>query len=441
MVAGPRTATEADSDHPTAEPREGPKHRKRRAGPPDALLLPAVLVVGCLITFARAPTVIIHPQLWAEDGPIFFQGAYNQGWHVLLLDPQVGYLQTFSRIVADVGLLVPLTWVPALFAAVALVVQVLPAVLLSSRRYARAVPDLRVRLLLAGAYLIIPNSSEVNVDLTNAQWHLAVLAALVVLAVPATGLWRVFDVAVIVLSGLTGPFVLSLVVVVAVVYAYRRQAWTLVLGALALGAAALQLFELITARRPPVGPLGATASRLAELLGGRVIGGTVLGTATSTSRWFSGHLVLYSTIFLVGGALVVGLSLWRGPFELKMFNLWAGLALAGSLVSPLGSEHGSQWQALVRDPGGRYWLFPALAFAADVIWVTGQLRTRRVAASAAGLLLVAIAAFGIREDFHYPTITAPSWPAQVHRFDRVAPGRAFTFRIRPPGWTMTLRRK
>ncbi|HEV3281057.1 MAG TPA: hypothetical protein VG032_05565 [Acidimicrobiales bacterium] len=400
-----------------------------------------MFVGGGLVTFARAPSVIVHPQLWAEDGAVFFQSAYNQGWHGPLLEAQAGYLQTFSRLIADVGLLTPLAWVPALFAGAALAVQVLPAVLVASRRFARAVPDRRVRLLLAAAYLAVPNSSEVNVDLTNAQWHLAVLAVLVVLALPATGAWRVFDIGVIVCSGLTGPFVLSLVVIAALVYHRRRQAWTVVLGAISVAAASVQIFEILTSRRPPVGPLGATAPRLVEMLGGRLIGTTLLGTSTSTSTWFTGHLLASSTILVIGAVLVVIFAVWSGPFELKMFNLWAALVLAGSLVSPLASSHGLQWPNLIGDPGGRYWLFPSLALLADLIWVAGQYRSRRIVAVGALLVLLSVAVFGVREDFRYPTITAPSWPAQVHRFDRAAAGSSFVFEIRPPGWTMTLHQK
>jgi hypothetical protein len=405
-------------------------------------VLPLVVVSGCLVAWARSPSVILHPRLYAEDGAIFFHAAYSQGWHAPLSQTYAGYLQTFSRLVADVGLLVPLSRVPLLFAVIALVVQVLPAVMVASRRFGRAVPDLRVRLLLAAVYLVIPNSSEVNVVLTNAQWHLAILAVLVVLAMPATGAWRVFDLAAMVLSGLTGPFVLSVIVIAAIVYYYRRQGWTLAVGVVALTTGAIQLFELLHAQRPHVGPLGATASRFTEILGGRLIGNTVLGTSTTTSGRFVTHLLAFSVLFLVGALVVVGCALWRGPFELKMFNLWAGLTLAGSLASPLASAHGYQWQMLVGNAGDRYWLFPSLAFVADLIWLAGQIRTPwRIPAASAVALLVVFAAFGVREDFRYPIVPAPGWQAQVRQFDRLAPGQSFTFHIRPPGWTMTLTKK
>lgn len=441
MVASSDQQRSAQPHSPRDRRARAPKHGIQRRGPSDAVVLPLVFAVGCIVTFARAPSVLLHPQLWAEDGAVFFQGAYNQGWHTPLLHAQAGYLQSFSRLVADSALLLPLTWLPAFFAGVALVVQVLPAVFVASRRLERAVPDRRVRILLAAVYLVIPNSSEVNVKLTNAQWHLAVLAVLVVLAAPATGVaGRIFDVAAIVLSGLTGPFVLSLVVIAVLVYLRRRQIWTLVLGAVILTTAALQVYELMTSPRPPVGTLGATAPRLIEVLGGRLIGTTVLGTATSTSTWFTGHLLLCSSLLLAGVVPVIVLAVWRGPFELKMFNLWAVLVLAGSLASPLASLHGLQWQVLIGDPGGRYWLFPSLALLADLIWAAGLLRSRRVIGVAAVAVLVVVVALGAREDFRYPTITGPSWPAQVSRFKQAATNSSFTFQILPSGWTMTLRR-
>jgi hypothetical protein len=425
----------------------GVRHSHRRArspwnGPSDLITLPIVFVVGALVTLARAPEVLLHPGLWAEDGTVFFHGAYQTNWHAPLTQSDGGYLQTFSRLVADSGLLVSLRWVPTLFMLVALVVQVLPAVLLSSHRYAQAVPDVRVRWLLAALYLCVPNSSEVFVNLTDAQWHLALLAVLVVLALPATGGWKVFDIAVMVLSGLSGPYVLSLIVVLALVLYRWRQRWTVVLGAVALVVGAVQFLELLTADRGTHGPAGPTLARLVELLGGRLVGNTVLGTGTSLSGGYLAHLYLYSALLLAVAVIIVGVAVWLGPFELKMFNLWAGLTLAGSLASPLVSPTGSQWQGLILDPGGRYWLFPSLALLVDAVWLVGQVRTsRRWIGAVAVAFLVVVAAFGLREDFRYPAATSPNWKAEVAAFEKLPPGASYTFQLRPPGWTMVLTKK
>lgn len=430
------------------EPEVGrSRHVHRRAAAPwsgyrDLVALPVVFVIGSLVTWARAPSILLHPTLWAEDGTVFFSAAYNLGWHASLTQTYAGYLQTSSRLFADAGLLVPLVRVPLYFVVIALAIQVLPAVLLASRRFARVVPDARVRLLLAALYLVIPNSSEINVNLVDNQWHLAVLAVLIVLATPATGLWKVFDVVFMVLSCLTGPFVLSLLVIVVIVFLRARQRWTLVLGAIALVGGGIQFYELLTASRGVHAPLGMSVTRLVEIIGGRLVGNTVLGTATSTTTGFTHHLFAYSLLVFAVAGLIVGWAAWKGPFELRMFNLWAGLALAGSLASPLVSLHGSQWQALIGDAGSRYWFFPSLAFVGDVVWLAGRRgRAARWAAAAAVLLLVGMASTGIREDFRYPVVAAPDWGAEVQHFDRLAPGSSYTFRFRPPGWSMTLTKK
>jgi hypothetical protein len=143
--------------------------------------------------------------------------------------------------------------------------------------------------------------------------------------------------------------------------------------------------------------------------------------------------------FLVVGVLLVGAAVWRGPLELKLFNLFAVLVLAGTLASPVATVHGSQWQALIVASGTRYWLFPSLAVLVDAVWLASQLRTRaRVAAVAALALLVVVGAFGVRDDFRYPSYLVQSWGPQVQRFDRLPAHSAFTFDIRPPGWRMTL---
>jgi len=426
----------------TAPSPTGGHHRIRRSSPADTAVLPAVFLAGCLVIVLRGPSTVLHPQLWAEDGAVFYHDAYMSGWLAPLGHAQVGYLQTLSRAVADVGLLVPLREVPLLFMVVGLIVQILPAVVIASRRYAALIPDYRVRLLLAAIYLLLPNTSAIDANLTNAQWHLGLLALLVVLATPATHGWQIFDVAVVLLSGLTGPFALSLIVVIALYYWRRRQTWTLILGMVTVVCALIQLGTLLTSPRPGGGPLGISVVRLVDILGGRMVVSTVLGDSLTNSMPFTRDFLLYSSGFLVLGAAVIGFALWRGPLELKLLNLFVGCVLAGTLASPLAGTHGSEWQALVAGGGSRYWLMPSFAFMVDVVWVAGQrIGHGRVVAVLAIVTLATFASFGIREGFRYPSVLAPSWSSQVRSFDRLPPHSHFVFEIRPQGWKMVITKK
>jgi hypothetical protein len=396
-----------------------------------------VLAAGLLVCLARSPLAIFHPELYAEDGHVWFANAYNQGWFAPLEVPHTGYLQTFPRLVADVGLLVPIARVPLLFVLVAIVVQVLPAAFVASRRMADAIPLRSVRLLLAAAYLVVPNSREVNANLTNAQWHLGLLAVLVVLASPATGAWRAFDVAVVAMSGLTGPYCVALLPVAGVVYLARRRRWSLVLLVLTAGVAAIQLFELATSPRGHYAALGMSPLRFVQILGSQVVGGTFLGQATQSRTLTASDSVELCIALLVAGTVLAGVAVAFGPLELRLFNLFAVLVLGASLLSPVASDVKQQWLALAFDPQMRYWLFPTLALLADALWLATRARPRGAAVVGVALLVVA-AGFAVREDWSYRTLPRVDWAAEVHAFAAARPRQRFVFDIAPAGWKMVL---
>jgi hypothetical protein len=306
---------------------------------------------------------------------------------------------------------------------------------------ARIVPNRPARLLAAALYLALPNSLEVNLNLTNAQWHLGLIAALVVLAEPGGRAWRVFDVAVVFLAGLTGPFVLALVLVTAWCWWHRRQAWTAVLTVILAVLGVVQLVELATSSRGQLAPLGATFSRLVEILGGLIAGGLALGQNETVTLAAGPHWLRISGLLLLAGLVVFGAAMVTGPFELRAFNAFVILVLAGSLASPVASTTTAQWKVLaLHGSGSRYLFLPTLALALDLAWLAGRLRHPPVAAVGAACLVL-VAAFGIRADWSYPKFPDLDWRAQATRFERQAPGRIATFKILPPGWTFQLRRR
>ena len=73
------------------------------------------LLLGTLLAallLLRRPGSLLHPQFWAEDGPLFFQDAFNHGFRSTILQPASGYLHSFPRLVAGLSLLVPLEQAP-----------------------------------------------------------------------------------------------------------------------------------------------------------------------------------------------------------------------------------------------------------------------------------------------------------------------------------------
>lgn len=404
---------------------------------PEPVVLGGVLLAGLAICLARSPGVMLRPELWAEDGQVWFRSAYEQGWLRPLRTPHTGYFQSFPRVVADLGLLVPLGALPALFMGVAVVVQVLPALVLASARFAAVVPGRAARLAIAGAYLLLPNSQEVNANLTNAQWHLGLLALLVVLASPAQSTaWRILDVAALICSGLTGPFCLALLPVAGALWLVRRHPWTALLGALDLLCVAFQAAALASSPRGHFGPLGAGWRSLGEILGGQVVGGTFLGTSTLGAIEVGSHFLPASALLLLAGALLAGWALWRGPLELRLLNAYAALVLGAALLTPVASIDHPQWQVLAETGGIRYWFLPTFALVLDAAFVLASRSRPLLLAGAA--LCCCLAAFGIREDFRYPAAPSHDWAAEVARFEASPKGTRFRFEIDPARWHMVL---
>lgn len=418
----------------------------------DLLLPIAAITGGVFVMLSRSPRALRHPVLYAEDGRVWFGDAYNQGWFRPLTEPHTGYLQTFPRLIAGIGLSVSLLNLPGLFVDVAVAVQVLPAAFIVSRRLEGLVPHRPIRIVLAALYLALPNSREINANLTNAQWHLALLALLVTVAAPGRLPWQIFDVLVVFLSDLTGPFAIALTVVALVVMLARRTRWSVVLLVETVVLACIQIGELLSSSRGIYAGLGASWARFLEIAGNEIVGGAFLGEKIQLASVTGPHDIGQSQALFIGGAVLVVAVMVFGPLELKLVNLYAGLLLAASLLDPVVSVRKIQWQALALDPQMRYWFFPTVALLADGVWLATRVRgfgtgTRRLSArfvvrlgaSALGVTMLVVASlYAIPQDWHYRPLPKVAWVAQVRAFDAAPAHKLFIFHISPRNWVMKL---
>ena len=222
------------------------------------LLYLAAAIAAFLITVSHRPDAMLNPQFWAEDGKVWYQQAYNSGVIVSLFTPEAGYFQSISRLVAGIAQLVPFAYAPFIFNFAAISVKVAVVIFILSSRLTKAAPSLLVRGLLAFLYLALPHSFETTSNLTNAQWHLAMLSFLIIIAVPSERMaWRIFDIVVIALSAFSGPFCLLLVPVALIRFFVTRERRLVPLISILLTASAVQLTSLVFVERPSRQPLGA----------------------------------------------------------------------------------------------------------------------------------------------------------------------------------------
>ena len=397
-----------------------------------------VLLLACVVLVTRRPDAIFHAQFFAEDGHVWFADAYNLGWWPTLFRAQDGYFQTLPRLGAALALLVPLPLAPLVLNFIAIAVQALPANLLLSSR-SSAWGGLRYRALMAGLYLALPNVREVNAIITSSQWVLALCVFLLLVASPPKDLaGRIFDVFVLLLCGLTGPFCVFLLPI-AIFLAWRRRdgwGWTNagILAALCL----VQAWGLLVVDRSgrAHAALGANPALFARILGGHVFLATLLG-ANGLASHSSPPLSMLLFCAAIGGTAIVAICFTQSGMEMKLFLLLTSALLAASFISPAAYPPPgvTRWELLAGAGGIRYWYFPTLAFAWSLLRC---FQTRVVALKAVSVALMALMCFGILRDWMLPAFMDLHFSDNVRQLEAAPPGTAVVFPENPQGWDIRL---
>lgn len=395
-----------------------------------------VFLLAAMLVISRRPDALFHPQFFAEDA-VWYPQAYELGWFHALFISIHGYFDTLSRIAVALALLVPFRLAPLLLNAVGLIIQILPVTVLLSER-CRKWGSLPVRALLAAAYVALPNSSEIDVNDVNLQWHLALLACLVVLAFPPqTVQWKAFDISVVLMCGLSGPFGLLLLPLAFAFWWLRRERWPLVVVGVLVACDVAQLYALFEshfATRSRVA-LGATGRLFLELLAGRVYLAALLGETISPNNI---RLSLLLVSALLGTAIIVYCFV-KGPLEWKLFLAFCAMVFAVSLVFPMASLTTRQWQVLSNSPGVRYWFFPTVVFIFALIWCATSASVAPVRIGSIAALMILL--IGIRRDWRYPPYADLNFPRYAAQFASADPGALVKIPICPIGWTMSIRKK
>lgn len=397
-------------------------------GMPQKLKWPALFLIvlaALLIAFSHQPDRILRPQFWAEDGTVWFANAHESGLRTFIV-PYAGYLNTLPRLIALLAQPLPLTAAPLAFNLIALAFQVLPAIFFLSPRFAFL--SLRLRLLLAFLYLALPNSAEVSFGITNLQWHLALLALMIILADPDNSLrWKVFDGAVLVLLSLSSALAVFLLPVAAV-----RRSWRLYA---LLPGAIVECFVALLSTQRNLNLHGASGHSLVLLLSQGVVEGALFGEHTPV---FAGKPYYFALACLItaAGVAAVAYVMWTSRMQMKLFIFYGLLVFLSSLFFPK-VDLDTFWRLLLLSDN-RYLFFPTLVFLSTLIWIA--LCAPHKLRYAAGLALLFLP-LGMYRDWKYPQLQDLHFCRYAATLECAPKGASLVIPINPPGWTMTLTKK
>ena len=389
-------------------------------------------VIALLLMIARRTDILTNAMFWAEDGAVFYADAYNHGWQSLI-QPYAGYLQLFPRIVFDVAALLPVRWAPLADVWVALLVRAaLPAFIFSSRL---AWMDWRAKVALTAYYLLMPNLAEVHANIVNTQLYLGLYLLAVILADPPRKLaWKIHDWAMLVIAGLSGPFIIFLLPILAFrLYAQRDlpSARRPFIGAAAAIAVAQMACIGITAGLN--WPFDANPLDMLGILGTRVY----LGFITPV-RWagYIANSIAAIPLFAAGAIISIAVFM-RGDWRARGLVLIAPLMLVAAFYSPVFSHSQPQWPGYFDDnPAERFFVVTSVAWAGTVFYFAATYLRRLSALTLAAA--IAVSGFFILLEFTIAPVPGASFGNEAETIEAAESGTILAVPIAPPGWAMTL---
>jgi hypothetical protein len=402
-----------------------------------------VVLLGFLIIFSRRPDAILNAQFWAEDGQRWYADAYQFGLRCLLIPDELGgYFHSVSRLSALTASIFPFSLAPLVMNLFAIAIQILPASIFLSSRFSNIA--LWKRLLAAFVYFALPNTYEVNANTTTIQWHLGLLACMVLLA-PSTRSWKwhVFDGVVLVLISVDSPVGVVLLPVAALLWWMRRNRGSAISLASLLPGALIQGLTVLFSHARPAAPNGANWHRLIRILGGQIFMSPLLGNMTllhMTWRHFPNYVFTRETIAFIIGLATLFYALRYAPAEVKLFIVFGFAVLSLSLAHPIpGLAPQPQWELLAfPGHGNRYYFLPSISFLVALAWIATNAPKlpRRIA-----VVLLLLLPLGIVRDWRYPDFADLHFQEYASRFEASPPGTTIAIPLNPVNaahWTMEL---
>jgi hypothetical protein len=401
-----------------------------------------VFLFSVALVVSRRPDVLFHAQFWAEDGKMWYADAYNLGVIQPFLHPAAGYFDTLPRLAALFVQVLPFSLAPLAFNCMAIVIQVLPAQFLMSSR-CREMGSTTARCLFAFLYLALPNSQELHANITNAQWRFALLAILIFFAQPArTALWNAFDLSVVALSGLSGPFIIFLAPITAILHRSEpRNRWRFLLLTVAGFTAMVQVTALLVSvgsERPMNAVRAASPELLIRILARQVFLAALVGKRVLSGFSLDSTSGLILAIVAVSAGFAIELYVFlKAPIVWKAVILFSLCMLGASMAYPMTLS--PQWPALLASGGGRYWFFPIVAFVSSLVWMLHGRNPVLIRGTAVALLL--LMSFGIIQDWGLPRAVDLHLEEYARRFSELPSGATLFIPINPVGWSMQLMKR
>ena len=213
---------------------------RRFLSSPIPLCLLCIAIITTVL-YWRRPDAFYNPQLWAEDGSVFFSDALKWGSGSIFL-PMAGYFHIIARFVAWMGRWLPYRYAPLWYVFISWGILSSIVVYIFSTRFPFS---LGIKFLLGLTLVITTVDNEVFLNLANLAFLSAFFWLLLAISnEPRSGLEVLFDILLLVLTGLNTPFAVCLWLLFLVRWRIRLTRHSLILFLLSLAVAGIQFLNM-----------------------------------------------------------------------------------------------------------------------------------------------------------------------------------------------------
>lgn len=392
---------------------------------------------------SRRPDIIFNPQPWAEDGKIWMGSIYNNGFWSSLLLPQNGYYQTISRLTYGASMLAGISKAALIANIIAITIRCFFVMFILSSRMSFI--KLPYRIAAVFYFLLMPNLAEGYVNITNVHWYLSLYLMAVVISDEGEGLsWKIHDFTLLMISGLSGPFVVFIAPCLLIKRIYQRggfvqavkgiNAFDVTMAVCCIIQVAAILISSDAGRSSA--PLGASFDLLADLISYRVIGGSLFMNDLISSMHSMHGVNKFLFIALI---VLVAISFFKGGWRFKSAALFPVLMIGFALAKPMMSLDQPQWPTLLIPGGGeRYFFITNFAFFCLLLFVVNKLSRQ----SLVPLMIVSIISLPVLfMAFSIHPMDDVGYHKDLKSFESLPAGESMDIHINPPGWTMHLIKK
>jgi hypothetical protein len=147
-----------------------------------------LVLLTCLVLFLRRPDGLLNPQLFAEDGTIFFKSAFELSSWQAIFTPYAGYLHLIPRIIAEFGSLFPISMIPVVYNTISLVIAGVCLSWFYLPNFRHIVKKDSLRLIWVLLMAFATNHATI-ICLCDIQWYLLAWAMLVTIMKPPENKW------------------------------------------------------------------------------------------------------------------------------------------------------------------------------------------------------------------------------------------------------------